>query len=130
MARPRKQDSERRCCSIRADLTLAEKSYIRRQVEKTGLSEAEYSRRRLLGYVVPPRSEQQDFAALISEINALGNQISAAGNLANQIALACHTNRRLPNGWDVLPNDYRDLKRRVELILEKVILQHGSKIIG
>jgi hypothetical protein len=121
MARPKKLPAEKRTTSIRADLTLAEKSLVQQFAEQAGLSEAEFTRRKLLGHVIPVRSEKQSKAALVSEINRLGNQLSALGNLANQIALYCHTGRRIPVDWEVLPNEIKSLLRSVERTLEKVL---------
>lgn len=121
MARPKKLPTEKRTTSIRADLTLAEKSLVQQFAEQAGLSEAEFTRRKLLGHVIPVRIEKQCKAALVSEINRLGNQLSALGNLANQIALYCHTGRRIPADWEILPNEIKVLLRSIELTLEKVL---------
>jgi hypothetical protein len=126
MGRPRKQDDERRIASVRCDLTLAEKSYVQEQAAAAGLSEAEYLRRRALGFAVPARAEQQTKAALVSEINRLGGQLAALGNIANQVALYCHTDRRIPGEWDGLPNEIKALLRLVEQSLEKALYDHGS----
>lgn len=126
MGRPRKQDDERRTSATRADLTLAEKLYIQSQASAAGLSEAEYVRRRALGFAVPARSERESKAALVSEINRLGRELAALGNLANQIALYCHTDRRIPVEWDVLPYEIKELARQVEATLEGVLFDHGS----
>ena len=125
MARPRKHEAERRSSAVRADLTLAEKCYVQQQAASAGLSEAEYLRRRALGFAVPFRSEKESKAALVSEINRLGGQLAALGNLANQIALACHTGRTLPPAWEVLPSEIKELSRRVENALEQVMMHDG-----
>lgn len=126
MGRPRKQDEERRTAAIRADLTLAEKLYVQSQAAAAGISEAEYVRRLALGFTVPARSEREGKAALVSEINRLGRELAALGNLANQIALYCHTDRRIPVEWDVLPHEIKVLTRQVEVTLEGVLFDHGA----
>jgi hypothetical protein len=126
MARPRKQPSEHRSASVRTDLTLAEKVYVQEQATEAGLSEAEYTRRRILGYSVPARAEKQAQAAFVSEINRLGNQLAALGNVANQIALYCHTDRHIPAEWSLLPSEIRGLQRVVEQTLERILLSNAS----
>ena len=71
MARPRKQPKEQRTESVRATLTVEEKLHVQRQAEAAGVTEAEYTRRRVLGYNVPPARSLTD-TALISEINRIG----------------------------------------------------------
>jgi hypothetical protein len=127
MGRPRKQDSERRSAVVKADLTLAEKDYLREQADKAGLSEAEYTRRRVLGFAVKsaPASGAAD-PALISEINRLGNQLSALGNLTNQVALYLHTDRSLRPEWENLPAEIKAARQLVENTLDKVLACDGS----
>lgn len=126
MARPRKQPDERRTATVKADLTLAEKVYVQQQAAAAGLSEAEYTRRLLLGYAVPARSAKEGQAAFVSEINRLGNQIAALGNVVNQVALYCHTDRSIPPTWITLPSEINALRRQVEQTLEEVLLSNGS----
>lgn len=126
MARPRKLPDDQRIASIRADLTLAEKTLVQQFASQAGLSEAEFTRRKVLSHAIPTRSQQHSKAALISEINRLGNQLSALGNLTNQIALYCHTGRRIPAEWDVLPSEIKALLQLVEQTLEKVLYDDGS----
>lgn len=122
MARPRKQPHERRLAGVRSDLTLAEKRYVQDQARLAGLSEAEYTRRRVLGYAVKPAHDAAGVdPALVSEINRLGLQLSALGNLANQVARACHTDRRLPAAYGELPCDIKRLLRVVEQTLQRVL---------
>lgn len=126
MARPKKHPLERRLASVRSDLTLAEKRYVQEQAAKAGLSEAEYTRRRVLGYVVKPARQAASFdPALVSEINRLALQVSALGNLANQVARYCHTDRRLPADWQLLPSEINTLLRLVEQSLKKVLDDDG-----
>lgn len=126
MARPRKQASERRTACVKADLTLAEKIYVQQQAAEAGLSEAEYTRRRVLGYCVPPRAEKLAKAALTNEINRLGNQLAAIGNISNQIALYCHTDRSIPIEWSAVSREIRDLQARVHEVLERMVLSDGT----
>lgn len=126
MARPRKQPHERRSESVRSDLTLAEKTYVQEQAARAGLSEAEYTRRRVLDYAVKAAAERAGCdPALVSEINRLGLQLSALGNLANQIALYCHTDRRLSPDWANLPSEISGLLRLVQQSLERTLADDG-----
>lgn len=127
MARPKKRAFERRCEPVKCDVTFAEKYHVRKQAAAEGLSVAEFARRRVLRATVKAASSGSRFdPALVSEINRLGNQLAALGNLANQIALYCHTDRRIPDSWETLPNEIKALQRLVERTLEKVVLAHGS----
>ncbi|QDS97070.1 plasmid mobilization protein [Adhaeretor mobilis] len=126
MARPKKQPHERRTASVRSDLTVAEKCYVQEQAALAGLSEAEYTRRRVLDYAV--RAVAGPSAcdpALVSEINRLGREVSSLGNLVNQVALYCHTERRLRPEWGLLPNEIKRLGRLVEVKLEEVVRPDG-----
>ncbi len=114
MARPKKQPAERRCAALRSDLTIAELIYVREQAERAGLSAAESA------------EERRVQAALVSEINRLGNQLAALGNLTNQIALYCHTDRSIPESWESLPQEIKATRQLVEQTLEKVLFDHGS----
>lgn len=122
MARPKKQPHERRQTGVRADLTLAEKRYVQQQAVLAGVSEAEYTRRRVLGYAVKAaRGELRCDPALVSELNRLGVQLSNLGNLANQVARYLHTDRRVPAEWDALPAELKRLLLLVEAKLAEVL---------
>jgi hypothetical protein len=127
VARPRKQPHERRSHGVGSDLTLAEKLYVQGQAAQAGLSEAEYTRRRVLGYAVKAASPGKSDPALVSEVNRLGVQLSSLGNLANQIALYCHTDRQIPASWSRLPSEIKLLLQLVEQTLQKLLSDHGSK---
>ncbi len=127
MGRPRKQPHERRSTSVRTDLTLAEKVHVQEQATNAGLSEAAYLRRRALGYVVRSRaSAARSNPALVSELNRLGTQVQKLGNLTNQVALYCHTDRRIPYGWEVLPSEIKALAKTIEQALEQELFKDGA----
>jgi len=71
VARPKKSLHEKRIATIKADVTLAEKVLVQQQAEAAELSEAEFTRRRVLGKAVPSNSGKDD-AMLIMELNRLG----------------------------------------------------------
>lgn len=107
MGRPRKEQHERRTASVRADLTEAEKVYVQQQAAKAGLSEAEYTRRRILGYaVVSPAAARRADPALISELNRIGVNV-------NQLARAVHTDREFIRYWREIGAELRSALDRV-----------------
>lgn len=127
MARPRKQPQERRTTNVDARVTIAERCYVQQQAVKAGLSEAAYVRQRVLDYEVRAKAcANRSDPALISELNSLGTQVQKLGNLANQIALYCHTDRRLPTGWEVLPYEIKALLKVIEIKLEQELAKDGS----
>lgn len=108
MGRPRKEEHERRTASIRADLTEAEKVYVQEQAARAGLSEAEYTRRRVLGYaVVSPAASRRADPALITELNRIGVNV-------NQLARAVHTDRAFIRYW-------REVGAELRAVLERVV---------
>jgi hypothetical protein len=108
MGRPRKEEHERRTASVRADLTEAEKVFVQDQAAKAGLSEAEYTRRRVLGYAVvsPAASTRQVDPSLLSELNRVGVNV-------NQLARAVHTGREFVVYW-------RDIGRELQGVLARL----------
>lgn len=122
MTAPQSQRHERRTTFIQARLTVAERCFVQQQAANASLTESEYLRQRTLGHEVRvPRPQSRFDSALVSEINRLGGQVAALGNLANQIALYCHTDRPIPPEWDALPSEIKGLLRLVEQSLEKVL---------
>ena len=118
MARPKKEPHERRTSSTRADLTPAEKEHVRAQAQRAGLSEADYVRRRVLGFQVSPapsRVEAQATAALVNEVNRLGVNV-------NQLARAVHTDRPAATAWQTLAGECE----RVLARLVRTFPGHGS----
>jgi hypothetical protein len=101
MARPRKQPDEKCTASIRADLTVAEKLHVQSQAERAGLSEAEYTRRRVLGFVVAsPAAARKNDPALISELNRIGVNV-------NQLAKSTHTDGDFIRFWREIGDELR-----------------------
>ena len=95
MARPKKQDGEKRVETARFRVTVAEREYIRSQATAAGIGEAEYLRRRALGYVVPPARPGATDPALISEINRIGVNV-------NQLARATHRGSDFVHTWRII----------------------------
>ena len=102
MARPRKQDREKRNEVARFRVTLAEREYIRAQAQAAGLLEAEYLRRRALGYAVPPARPGRSDPALVSELNRIGVNV-------NQLARATHRGSDFVHTWQIIGKQLSDV---------------------
>lgn len=110
MARPKKQPDEQRLSSVRADLTLAEKAFVQEQAATAGLSEAEYTRRRVLGVTVRPAPRRAD-ASMVAELNRVGINV-------NQLARSVHLDRDFVRHWE-------EIARQLQDVLEKVSRAYG-----
>lgn len=108
--RPVKQPHEKRHAQMNIRLTLGEQEYIRTQAARAGITEAEFVRRAAAGLEVRSSRGRAD-AALISELNAIGNNV-------NQLARAVHRGRGLPSYWKAIAD------RLVEL-LDEVAKRYG-----
>lgn len=111
MARPRKDENEKRSAVARFRLTLAEKAHLRAQVHTSGLSEAEFLRRRALGLPVRVSATRSD-PALVSELNRVGVNV-------NQLARATHRGSDFTAYW-------KQIGRDLEAIMDKVLGSHDS----
>lgn len=84
MARPRKDEHEKRNEVVRLRLTLAEHEHVRSQAETAGVTVSEFLRRRALGYIVPQaRVRRGADPMLLNELNRIGvnlNQIARNQN--------------------------------------------------
>lgn len=109
--RPVKQPNERRRAQQNVRFTLAELEDIRAQAAAAGLTVAEFIRRAALGLAVKPLRTRVD-AALISELNAIGNNV-------NQLARTVHRGRDLPSFWPAIAN-------RLSTLLDEVAARYGS----
>jgi hypothetical protein len=112
MARPSKHEHEKRSETARFRVTLAEREHIRAQAEAAGIGEAEYLRRRALGYQVPPAPARSADPALVSELNRIGVNV-------NQLARAAHRGSEFTRYW-------RDVGADLRAVLEKAMARHGS----
>ena len=95
MARPKKQDGEKRSETARFRVTVAEREYIRAQAIAAGIPETEYLRRRTLGYAVPPARSGLSDPALVSELNRIGVNV-------NQLARATHRGSDFVHVWRII----------------------------
>lgn len=112
MARPKKDQSERRDQRFNLRYTLAEIEHLRAQAQIAGLDPHEYARRRTLGHAVPPAPQRSSDPALISELNRIGVNV-------NQLARASHRGSDFTRYW-------ADVGRELQSVLRKVMDRDGS----
>lgn len=112
MARPKKEQHERRDQRFNLRYTLAEIEHLRAQAAAAGLDPHEYARRRTLGHAVPPAPQRSSDPALISELNRIGVNV-------NQLARASHRGSEFTRYW-------RDVGAELRGLLERVMARHGS----
>ena len=126
MARPKKQESEsRKNRTVR--YTDAEWEYLAEQGSKADISASEFARETSLGSrVTLSFGPKPADPALITELNRLSLQLSGLGNLANQIALYAHTDRRIPDAYVALPHEIRETQSQVSQTLEYLVKSHAS----
>lgn len=106
MPRPKKDPQEKRSEVARFRLTLAEKAHLREQVHASGLTEAEFLRRRALGIPVRVTATRSD-PALVSELNRVGVNV-------NQLARATHRGADFTAYW-------REIGQCLQVIMDKVL---------
>lgn len=108
--RPTKQPHEKRSIQICLRVTIAEEDYYKQQASKAGLTVTEYLRRAGLNMIIRvPRAIADN--QLISELNAMGNNL-------NQIARAANRGQEEREFW-------RDLADKVANKLDEVVKQTG-----
>ena len=125
MARPKKDPDDQRSESVRSTLTVSEKLHVQTQAKLAGLSEAEYARRRLLGYEVPPARSLAD-AALISEVNRLSWEINRVGVNVDQLLLATYRGSDFVTYWGEIGGEVRKLAGNAETVLKKLVALDGA----
>lgn len=128
MARPKKDDLERRDEQVKTRFTSYEKALIEDNARKAGLSLAEYVRRLALGHQVYAANGGSRGAdpELVRKLDRLGGQVRDLGNVTNQVAVYCHTDRPIPAGWEVLPREVLRLQEQISETLDQVVLSDGS----
>lgn len=92
MARPRKHVHEKRSKKLESRVTFAELAFVQAQADACGLSVSEYTRRRTLGHVVAPLSQQTFDPTLVNEINRIGVNVQ-------QLTQAIHMNSDFVEYW-------------------------------
>lgn len=110
MARPRKEQHEKRSTPMQFRATVAEQEYIRAQAETAGIKPSEYLRRRALGYEVVAKAQLSANAALVSELNRIGVNV-------NQLARSVHRDSAFQEYW-------REIGVELNTLLAKVAAHH------
>ena len=106
-------------------MLLEEKINVQNQAKLAGLSEAEFIRRRVLGYQVPPARPLAD-VELISELNAVSWQIKRVGQNVDQILLATYRGTDFVNHWQAVGREVREVAAQASGALEKVASLDGA----
>lgn len=125
MARPKKEPDEQRSESVRSTLTVSEKLHVQAQAKAAGLSEAEFARRRLLGYEVPPTRSLAD-AALITEVNRLSWEINRIGVNVDQLLLATYRGSDFVAYWGDIGTTVHKLAGEAETVLKRLAALDGA----
>ena len=98
MARPKKNDDEKRTERYNLRYTVAERETVRAHAVRAGLDEMEFHRRRALGVALPPARSGSD-PALVAALNNYALALSKIGNNLNQLAAATHQGRDFTKYW-------------------------------
>lgn len=107
MARPKKQDHERRSARNEQRYTVAEFEWLNEQAAKAGITMTEFVRRRALSLPVRPAPSAQGVdPALVTELNRIGVNL-------NQVAKALNAGRALPSSAIALQQDLQAALRKV-----------------
>ena len=117
-------EAKRKVFSVR--YTDHELEHLRGQAHRAGCAVSDYVRRTSLGHRVlaAPGPRPAD-PATIAEINRLSLQLSALGNLANQVARSIHTGRRMPEGWQELPQEIAAAQLKAAATLDRLLGGEG-----
>ena len=125
MARPKKQEHEKRLERFNLRLTLAEIEQLREQAQASGVAPHELARKRVLGARVSPAPQRTD-AALITEINRLGVELRAWGVNLNQLTRDENSGREFRGDWTALRDRLSYELDEVERVLTQVAAGYGS----
>lgn len=109
MARPKKNEHEKRDQRFNLRLTVEEIEHLRAQAVIAGLPPHEYARLRVTGHVVKPVRQYAD-ASVVAELNSIGINV-------NQLTRAVHTDRRFQQHWEAI----RD---QLQTTLNKVLIRY------
>jgi hypothetical protein len=101
MARPKKQDGEKRSEQTKERWTPAELEYLNDQAAaRAGLFRAEYIRLRALAYSLRPAPHSSADPALIVALNRVGNNV-------NQLARSVHRGSDFQRYWQEVGSELR-----------------------
>lgn len=112
MARPKKASIEKRSEQLKIRLTMAEIEYVRSVASSNGINISDYARRRMLGVRLPVKTLSHTDPALISELNAIGNNV-------NQLTRSVHRGSDFADYW-------YEVGQELEHVLKKVLIKDGT----
>lgn len=126
--RPSKPDLERRSVPICPRFTVLEAATIRHQAAAAEISPTEYVYRSAVGREIIAAPRRRVDPALISTLNKLACEVSALGNVTNQVARYHHTDQahRVPGEWADLPQVIRENQRAIAALIEGLVGGDGS----
>lgn len=121
MARPKKNDDEKRTERYNLRYTVAERETVRTNAALAGLDDMEFQRRRALGVALPPARSGSD-PALVAALNNYAVALAQIGNNVNQLAAATHQDRDYAKYWreigDELQTDLQLARSALNAALE------------
>lgn len=107
MARPKKQDHEKRTEQTKERWTVAEREFLDEQARTAGVTRAEYIRRRSLSLPVTASPARAAYdPALVSELNRIGVNL-------NQLAKYQNAGRGAPHSLTAVQADLRAALEKV-----------------
>ena len=106
MARPKKQDHEKRTEQTKIRWTLAELEWLDEQARKAGMNRAEFIRRRSMSLPVVASRPSVSDPGLVTELNRIGVNL-------NQIAKAMNAGRALPSSVATIQHELQTALRKV-----------------
>ena len=122
VGRPRLHPSERRSQEVRVRLTPAEKLYVEEQAQAAAITPVEYVRRRALDHRVTSGGGVAT-AAVVSELNRVGVQLSGLGNVVNQVARYAHSDRQargFDGDWEAILSSVEDARSAISAALDQL----------
>lgn len=121
MARPKKNEDEKRTSRYNVRYTVAEREVVRTNAARAGLDEMEFHRRRTLGVALPSSRSGSD-PALVAALNLYAVSLAQIGNNVNQLAAATHQDRDYAKYWrgigDELKADLKTARSALNAALE------------
>ena len=120
--RPVLHPEEKRSERLNVRFTPMEKRHVETQAHAAGIKPNEYVRRRCLGHVVATGGGRAN-PALVSELNRIGVQLAALGNVVNQIARYAHSDREargFDGDWERLFGDIEESKTAIAAALDRL----------
>lgn len=120
--RPKKSPLEVRNRQTKIRLNLLEEAELRHRCDLSGMDLATYVRESALNHEITVPAVRSADPELVTKLDRLGQEVRAIGNLTNQIAIAAHTDRRLPPEWRNVHERIDALRSEISTTLNKVVI--------